>query len=372
MTIRDYFALRKARKAFKDLLNTYRLYADIMPEKEREALEERFADIKQALRVREVEDLPSLLETTSEELEQALPKRRFPWLSDCFDVVVSALAVAFCFRAYFYEPFQIPTGSMQPTLYGIHTEDAAEPTAWDKQPLRFLKWCATGTTFEEVRIREPGVVTGRESSTRPGYQVIVVNGRDRYRVPEDVFPLVLKKLYESEGRVRRNQKLWSGYVRSGDFLFVNRWIWNFRHPRLGETMVFSTRDLKGLPPNQHYIKRLCGRPGDTVEIKEGDSHLWVNGKEALQPPRLAQIAEHERPWNGAPQYLGYQPGIAIPAYPEPQKRFELGAGEYLALGDNSGNSLDSRYWGTVKSENLLGPASFVHWPFTSPRWGKIQ
>ena len=58
--------------------------------------------------------------------------------------------------------------------------------------------------------------------------------------------------------------------------------------------------------------------------------------------------------------------------PAPAQTFDLGPGEYLALGDNSDNSLDSRYWGAVPAENLLGPATFVHWPFTSPRWGSIR
>jgi signal peptidase I len=50
----------------------------------------------------------------------------------------------------------------------------------------------------------------------------------------------------------------------------------------------------------------------------------------------------------------------------------LSPGFYYAMGDNSFNSFDSRYWGPVPERNLLGPASVVHWPFTSPRWGWIK
>jgi signal peptidase I len=45
--------------------------------------------------------------------------------------------------------------------------------------------------------------------------------------------------------------------------------------------------------------------------------------------------------------------------------------EYAALGDNTTNSLDSRYWGPVKQFNIIGPASFALWPFTA-HWGNIE
>ena len=371
MNWKNWLVLHRAKKDLKNLRNEYRLHEDLLPVAVREDLEERFSDVSQAIRGREFEDLKGVVATLQAELTEALPKKRCPWMTEALDVVISALAVAFCFRAYYYEPFRIPTGSMQPTLYGIHSEAAARPTVWDQQPLRFFKWCATGTTWEEVVVQRAGVVSGFVPSVKPGYVALVVNGRDVYDLPDDAAQGLRFTLKPGQ-RVRAGQRIWSGYVTSGDFLFVNRWIWNFRHPRLGETIVFSTQGLKGLPDNQHYIKRLCGRPGDQVELRSDSSWLWVNGQPADKPSRLAEIAEKGVAYPGAPAYLGYQLAQAGGPYSETFSTFDLGVGEYLALGDNTGNSLDSRYWGKVPSRNLLGPASFVHWPIWSPRWGTIR
>ena len=56
------------------------------------------------------------------------------------DTLVVAISVAMAFRAYFYEPFKIPTGSMQETLWGHHTVAGTEKGAWDAFPLSLVKW----------------------------------------------------------------------------------------------------------------------------------------------------------------------------------------------------------------------------------------
>ncbi len=376
MHLRSFWILHKAKKSLRSLKNDFRLYQDILPVSVEKNLSERFRDLQQAIKCHEIEDLPAVVKSLQEELRLHLPKSYTSFAVEWFDIIVSALAVAFCFRAYFYEPFQIPTGSMQPTLYGVHTE-ATEETVFDRQPLRFFKWLISGETFHDITIRKTGTVLGWTQDAKPGYSSLFVQSGSqqmRYDIPGEIATFAFCANYPRGKRLNAGTRLWKGTVKNGDFLFVNRWIWNFRHPQLGETIVFSTQGLQGLPQNQHYIKRLCGRPGDQVQLKSDSSYLWVNGEPATTPSRLAEIAEHLPPWEGAPRYAGYKP-----APPQPPQspytatsEFQLLPGEYLAFGDNSENSLDSRYWGEIPSRNLLGPASFVHWPFTSPRWGRIR
>ena len=111
-SLKEWLVLHRAKKDLKNLRNEYRLHEDLLPAATREALEVRFQDTVQAIRGREMEDLKGVVATLQAELTEALPKKRCPWMTEALDVVISALAVAFCFRAYYYEPFRIPTGSM--------------------------------------------------------------------------------------------------------------------------------------------------------------------------------------------------------------------------------------------------------------------
>ena len=379
---------RKLRKQVKELLHraaTLRAsQEDVMTGGQLAFLDEHVEKARQA---RTFGDQEAMLEAGNA-LEACIakldPPKPLAVFREWFDVLVVAISVAVAFRAYFYQPFKIPTGSMQPTLYGIHTESrpATDATVLDQQPLKFFKWLVTGQSFKVVKAKASGTVTfGDPSQSRkPGYTPVIVKGVAHY-VPNDVIVMTQESVYLREGvkygqQVKMGDVLWSGVVTSGDFLFVNRWKWNFRHPQRGEIMVFATTGIKGLQQGTHYIKRMTGLPGETLQIDA--PALLVNGVAVTEPERVGQIARREKYAGWAPAYSGFNPsGSYRDRIPGKTLTSEadiatLGPGEYYAMGDNSFNSYDSRFWGTVPERNLLGPASFVHWPFTSPRWGKIK
>jgi signal peptidase I len=178
-------------------------------------------------------------------------------------------------------------------------------------------------------------------------------------------------------------------VDSGDLVLVNKFSYHFRKPKRGEVFVFDTIGIAGIQQRSgdqgagsHYIKRLCGVPGDKLSIQT--PNLYVNGKIADEPGIQRVIrgegsysinhgyspaSPNEPPHHGKklPQYLASETAtLTLAAETRPGMR------EYAALGDNTGNSLDSRYWGPVKEFNLVGPALFSLWPITTGHWGLIR
>lgn len=348
---------------------------------------ERMDALRAAWAAKDVEQCKSLLEFLD-------PPRSFAVCREWLDILVVSISVAMAFRAYFYEPFNIPTGSMQPTLYGNYSLKCspAQATFWDKGPQKWLKWAFTGAMYECFTAPFDGQL-GFQPTNTGHYDMRVLNRvtgamSKPMLVPTDVLrgsggdapvagevPKLPNGLMPGE-YVRAGQVLWSGYVVTGDFLFVNRWLWNFRHPRRGDVMIFSTTGIEGLAQGTHYIKRMTGVPGDELSIKGGE--LYANGEKPMEPRRIAQIQRREPGERHMYPYAGYRPSGAA-AYDRPGRtiahdgdKVKLAADEYYACGDNSPNSYDSRYWGPVPARNLCGIAGGVFWPIVNPRWGNIE
>lgn len=293
--------------------------------------------------------------------------RRFPRLRENVEVLVVALAVAMGFRTYFLQPFKIPTGSMQPTLYGITVSPAQTPNWTDRFPWNLVKLALFGERFVTVRARVGGIVstTQVEFDIRTRELIFHIAG-----LPHKIHQNMTRH-FELGQYVRRGQILATGRVRYGDHVFVDKIAYNARRPRRGEIVVFNTDNIiyPGVLTNTFYIKRLVGLPGEQISLSP--PYLMVNGQIITEPPvftgRLTRVDL---------DYCGYQLPRQIPGAPRPRlastaDKLQLGDTEYLLMGDNSRQSLDGRYFGPVKREMLVGPAVLVYWPL-SRRWGPVS
>ena len=127
-------------------------------------------------------------------------------------------------------------------------------------------------------------------------------------------------------------------LQSGEFVIVNKLAYFFGDPEVGDIIVFHfPRD-----PDQEYIKRIIGLPGDRVEVKNGE--VFVND----------QILDED--------YIA-----AAPVYNEV---WEVPADSLFVLGDNRNNSSDSHSWGSVPLDFVIGKATFIYWPPTE--WGILN
>ena len=241
------------------------------------------------------------------------------------------------FRAYFYEPFKIPTGSMQETLWGYHTKAGVEKTTWDAFPLSILKWAWTGSRTVDYVAPVSGMV--RCQPRNDGFATVQVGtSRKTWSLPTDACQNLQGKF------VRAGETLWKGSITTGDFIFVNRWKWNFWQPQDGDVMIFSTTGVGALKAGENYPGHLYpGSDGKPYKLQQYTHYI----KRMKARPGETYVLEHP-----------------VPGFPT---TVTMGENEYFACGDNFNNSLDSRYWGAVPRENLRGEGSFVFWPFNGWR-----
>lgn len=291
------------------------------------------------------------------------PPRPFPRIRENVEILAVALAVAMGCRTYFVQPFKIPTGSMQPTLYGITVQPQPVKTFMDMVLLNIIQLGLFGEKYIEVRASLSGQVDARYSIDEES-MIFYVAG-----VPHKIRKGLT--LYFSPGDyLAKGQVMASGRLKIGDHIFVDKIRYNFTRPKRGQIIVFSTDAITDpqVRPNTFYIKRLAALPGEEVAIKP--PFLMIDGKRITEPyPFQRLLNERDK------GYIGYtlaHKRVGLPTFlTDVSDRRVLGPRDYLPLGDNTAFSLDGRYFGTVDRESLVGPAFMVYWPFTK-RWGRVQ
>lgn len=318
------------------------------------------------------------------------------------EIILVALVVALGIRTFFIQPFTIPTGSMQPTLYGVNyanllnQEELYEPTGWR----RVLAWFQ-GVQYVRANARADGVVERVGAVTRclslnlkqsfwiGGVEHVVWFPPDLGEARQGIAPLIWHPGRSSQIYYHAGDEVINLRRRMGDFLLADRLTYNFRRPERGEIIVFKTsgipaeaRERYQIPPDEFYIKRLVGLPGERVQIGN-DRHLIINGQRLdASTPHFAKVYGFnatEPP--GRQPYLGHLNGIVArnyrlnpsfaPLFPDQDTIYTIPPGNCLVMGDNTVESLDSRYWGAISESAILGRCWFVFWPLTQ-RFGWQQ
>lgn len=291
------------------------------------------------------------------------PRRPFARLREYVEIILVAGTVALACRSYFVLPFRIPTSSMSPTLAGIHFEPCAGRGLFDMPVLNLAKWLVFGSMYREIRSPDSGVADCRRMAN--GSLCLALNGR-LVRQPMDG-DVTLR--FSPGDSVVRGQLLATAQEYYGDHIFVNRMAWNFRKPRRGEIMVFKTHGINhpDIHKNEHYVKRLVGLPGETVAIRPPD--LLIGGERVSEPDSIVRIEDRRAPYSWG--YMLPGPGAVRPFLGGEGGPRTMATNEYFACGDNQPNSADSRYWGPVREQYLVGPVFMIHWPL-SRRWGAVK
>ena len=312
---------------------------------------------------RDVHRIEQAAEDISSCILKVSPPRPFPRIRENVEIIAVALAVAMGCRTYFVQPFKIPTGSMQPTLYGITVQPQTSKSIMDVFPLNIIQLALFGARYIEVKASLSGQVDTRYSANEEA-MIFNVAG-----VPHKIRTGL--KLYFSPGDyLAKGQIMASGRLKIGDHIFVDKIRYNFTRPKRGQIIVFSTDAIHypRIRPDSFYIKRLAALPGEEVSIDP--PYLMINGQQITEPYPFHRLLTDKA--NG---YIGYTLPHKLPDASsylgESSDRKILGPRNYLPLGDNTAFSLDGRYFGPIDRDSLVGPAFMVYWPFTK-RWGIVQ
>lgn len=404
----------------------YHYRRDVLTAAQVAELQSRTAELKSLVRERAgAEKLKLAIERLEEVLRRTggaiYPKTA---LVENVEFFLVAAIVILGIRTYFVQPFKIPTNSMWPTYNGMTPE--AYPSPGDEpgpvaQIGRFLAFGARPYRVDapaagEVLVplvsygntaRIPfNVVAGRNwlvfPTTKKEYELFV-GGKpvsvvvpadfdfewavrdalfaDRRQLHSDEADLA-RLLNEQRGAapaggaqflrtgkvVREGERILSFDIITGDQLFVDRLSYHFVRPSVGSGFVFRTDNIRseylrdmstGRQLEQYYIKRLVGTPGDVLEIRE--PVLYRNGEPITGSAAFAANARR------AGNYHGYVAGGFLREGAE----LTVPPDRYFALGDNSSNSQDSRYWGFVPAKDVVGRPLFVYYPFTR-HWGPAR
>ena len=407
--------MRKLRKQAKELLHAagkvYHYRRDLISAARLQEMEQAVGEVEQMLKDKAAD--PAALEQAIDRLDALLRTiggKLYPktFWSDNLEVILVAAILVIGVRTFFFQPFIIPTNSMYPTYSGMN---AIVYTAEDESPgvaARVLNKIILGAKYKSLYAHNSGQLSIPMGQTSEGLQIYRerVKGRkwlvlpamlDEYtfyvgnvphtlRVPAEFdMNKLLTETFAADGMNlaesaisstgmvwNLNQRIEAGEliirfdITLGDALFVDRLSYHFKRPEAGDAFVFRTNDIReelgrltGDYTDKYYIKRIAGVGGETLEIADGA--LLVDGEPRDEVEAFGRNAAKEGEYNGYINHTLMAEG----------RQLTIPEDKFVALGDNSDNSLDSRYWGFVPERSVIGKAIFIYYPFTQ-RWGVAE
>lgn len=208
-----------------------------------------------------------------------------------------------------------------------------------------------------------------EDSDKTNEPVVVEYAR--FLFPVFIIVLVLRGFIAEPFRIPSGSMLPT--LKVGDFILVNKFAYGLRLPVLNKKFIAISEPERGdvivfrypEDPSIDYIKRVVGVPGD--EVAYYNKVLYINGKPAKQQPEGDLMIDFYQYQQLEEQYEDVKHKILVnKMLPAADFVVTVPANKYFAMGDNRDNSRDSRVWGFVPEENLVGKA-FLVW--MSWRWG---
>jgi signal peptidase I len=399
---------------------------DILQAKTIDEIETAIADVRTAIATKATpSDLQDKMDHLEDKAKSFVPYPNAAWREN-IEVLLVALAVAMAIRTFFLQPFKIPTGSMQPTLYGVISvpDFSRQPMtdAYIKRQLtlqhdmkiptglqRIADW-VHGISYVHVVAQNDGelqaVLPPKRFLIFNIRQTVIIGGKEHtIWFPPDYgeaplearLGLHVRTAFGEPGQVfRKGDDVVKMRVTTGDHLFVDRVTYNFRAPRRGDIVVFATAGIPAemrhgphwdIPADEFYIKRLVGLGGETLSLHQDylvenvpswgfqtvpAGHLVIDGKEiTTSTPGFENLYTFFGAHRGSStlqfvenEYYGH----ALVNFLAPGQSYHVQPNHYFVMGDNTMNSLDSRYWGDFPDTAVIGRSFFVYWPI-SDRFG---
>jgi signal peptidase I len=142
------------------------------------------------------------------------------------------------------------------------------------------------------------------------------------------------------------QKSMTPAIAAGGRTIMEGFTYLTRKPARGDIVVFRAKGIPHLEDGVTYVKRVVGLPGERIRISDGTLYINESIVELKNNDGVIRYAN----WPGSTYLSSSNDSVVIPE------------GDYFLLGDNSSDSLDSRFWGFLPAKSIRGRMWFTYWP----------